>query len=201
MQKALILALRDYHGDLFSIELDVAWNAVFSEVADIMAQAMEKIDRRHVTRVNYDAEGYDKDLLIDVNGEQGVFNVHQRFYDVIFEEPWLGQFFYGKSKEALVNKQTKFMVAAFGGENLYTGDTPAFMHMHMLITEEMISLRQKVLRQAILDEGFSDSVADRWLKVDDSFTESIVKGGADECVMKCLGQMPVMAKKPNGYLG
>ena len=199
MQQALIKALKDYYGALFSNELEVAWNAVFSEVSEIMAKAMEKVDRRHIARSGYDATGYDKDLLADVGGEQGVFKVHQRFYDVIFEEPWIGQFFYGKSKEALVNKQTKFMVAAFGGENLYTGDTPAFMHMHMFVTEEMIRLRQKVLRQAILDEGFSDSVAERWLKVDDSFTESIVKTSVDECVLKCLGQMPVIAKKPPHY--
>ncbi|NOR80423.1 MAG: hypothetical protein GQ529_06260 [Methyloprofundus sp.] len=201
MQQALIKALKDYHGTSFSAELESAWNTVFFEVAEIMAQAMEKVDRRHIARSGHDATGYDKDLLSDVGGEQGVFKVHQRFYDVIFEEPWIGKFFYGKSKEALISKQTKFMVAAFGGENLYTGDTPAFMHMHMFVTDEMIKLRQKVLRQAILDEGFSDSVAERWLKVDDSFTESIVKTSVDECVLKCVGQMPVIAKKPAGYSG
>ncbi|NOQ14033.1 MAG: hypothetical protein GQ583_06070 [Methyloprofundus sp.] len=199
MQEALIKALKDYYGAAFSAELENAWNSVFFEVSEIMAQAMGKVDRRHVARTDHDATGYDNDLLADVGGVQGVLKVHQRFYDVIFEEPWIGQFFYGKSKEALVSKQTKFMVAAFGGENLYTGDTPAFMHMHMFVTEEMIRLRQKVLRQAILDEGCSDSVADRWLKVDDSFTESIVKTSVDECVLKCLGQMPVTARKPPNY--
>lgn len=199
MQQALMLALKDYYADLFTAELATAWNSVFSDVAQIMAQAMEKIDRREIGRSNYDEDGYDKDLLADVNGAQGVINVHTRFYDVMFEEPWVGQFFFGKNKEALISKQSKFMVAAFGGENLYTGDTPAFMHMHMFVTDEMIKLRQNILRQAILDEGLSESVAERWLKVDDSFTESIVKKSKDECVLKCVGQMPVTVKKPPGY--
>ena len=204
MQEALLLALKDYLGTSFTDELENAWVHVFQEVSDIMKQAMEVIDRRLIKRpdagkVDYDAKGYDADLLSEVNGEEGIFKVHHRFYDVMFDEPWLGQFFYGKSKESLVIKQTQFMVAAFGGINNYTGDTPAFVHMHMYVTDEMSDFRQKILKQAILDEGFSDSVAERWLKVDDSFRESIVKTSIDECVMKCQGQMPVKAEKPMHY--
>jgi len=197
MHHALIIALKDYFGDQFTAEHELAWNSVYFEVSKIMSQAMEKVDRRDIASDRLSHENTDniEDLLADIGGEKQVFKVHQRFYDVIFEDSWLGQFFYGKSKEALISKQTKFMIAAFGGENNYTGDTPAFMHMHMFITEEMITLRQKILRQSILDEGLSDSVANRWLKVDDSFTESIVKKSVDECVLKCRGQMPVIAKK------
>lgn len=196
MQQALILALKDYYGDRFSLELEKAWNQVFQEVAEIMKIAMQKVDQRKLERSDLDSKGYDPMLLADVNGEAGIFKVHQRFYDVIFDDPWLGQFFYGKSKEALIEKQSKFMVATFGGENNYTGDTPAFVHMHMFITDEMHDYRQKILRQAIMDEGFDESVVTRWLKVDESFRESIVKNSVDECVMKCRGQIPVVVKKP-----
>jgi len=115
----------------------------------------------------------------------------------MFDHPWLEQFFYGKSKEALIRKQTQFMVAAFGGENHYRGDTPAFIHMHMYITDEIADVRQEILKQAILDEGLSEDIAQRWLKVDGSFRRGIVKKSVDECVLKCFGQMPVVAKKPN----
>lgn len=204
MQKALLLALKDYFGTSFTKELESAWIHVFQEVSDIMKRAMEEIDKQLIKQpdeenINYDVKGYDASLLSEVKGEEGVFKVHQRFYDVIFDEPWLGKFFYGKSKESLVIKQTQFMVAAFGGVNNYMGDTPAFVHMHMYVTDEMSDIRQKILKQAILDEGFSDSVAERWLKVDDSFRESIVKTSIDECVMKCQGQMPVKADKPQHY--
>jgi hypothetical protein len=138
-------------------------------------------------------------LLNAVQGAEGIRKVHQRFYDVLFDEPWLGKFFYGKAKDVLVDKQTQFMVAAFGGESLYKGDTPAFVHMHMYITDEMSDLRQQILRQAIIAEGHSGSIADRWLKVDDSFRASIVKTSVDECVLKCVGQMPVVAQKPANY--
>ncbi len=204
MQKALMIALKEYFGDSFTDELEKAWQQIFQEVTDIMQQAMKVIDRRLIKRPDMDrkyldTQAYDADLLSDVNGEEGMLKIHQRFYDVMFDEPWLGQFFYGKSKESLIIKQTQFMVAAFGGKNNYTGDTPAFVHMHMYVTDEMSDFRQKILKQAILDEGYSDSVAERWLKVDDSFRESIVKKSVSECVMKCRGQMPIKVEKPMHY--
>ncbi len=59
------------------------------------------------------------------------------------------------------------------------GDTPAFIHMHMFITDEMADLREQILKQAILDEGLSSSIANRWLKVDESFRPGIVKKSID----------------------
>lgn len=198
-QQALLTALRSYFGANFTPEMEAAWRAVFAEVTAIMKAAMSQVDRGEVNRSSYDETTYDVDLLAEVGGEAGILKVHRRFYDAIFAEPWLGQFFAGKHEDVLAEKQTKFMVAAFGGENNYRGDTPAFVHMHMFITDEMSDLRQEILRKAILDEGFGDSIAERWLKVDDSFRKSIVKNSVDECVLKCRGQIPVTAKKPLGY--
>ncbi|BCG63083.1 MAG: hypothetical protein methR_P0774 [Methyloprofundus sp.] len=199
IEQALMLALHEYFTDEFTLELETAWHSVFQEVTDIMKQAMGQVAHQPKAERLHDMLSYDTQLLDEVQGTEGVRKVHQRFYDVLFAEPWLGKFFYGKAKDVLVDKQTQFMVAAFGGENLYKGDTPAFVHMHMYVTDEMSDLRQQVLRQAILAEGHSDSIADRWLKVDDSFRASIVKNSVDECVLKCVGQMPVVAKKPENY--
>lgn len=91
------------------------------------------------------------------------------------------------------------MTAAFNGPNNYSGDTPAFVHMHMFITDEMADIRETLLRKAILAEGLSATIADRWLAVDQSFRRAIVKKSVDECVLKCAGQMPVVAEKPTNY--
>ncbi len=197
VKQALLSALGHYLGDRFTPDLKAAWNEVFDDVAVIMKQAMAKIDRRQEPRATYDDSSYDPNLLQEIGGEEAVYRVHQRFYDVMFEHPWLGQFFFGKSKPVLITKQTQFMVAAFNGPNQYTGDTPAFIHMHMFITDEMADLREQILKQAILDEGLSSSIADRWLKVDESFRPGIVKKSIDECVLKCVGQFPVTARKPD----
>jgi hemoglobin-like flavoprotein len=196
LKQALLTALAQHLGERFTPELQAAWNGVFDDVAAVMKQAMASCDRRAEARPLYDESSYDPNLLDEIGGEETVYRVHERFYEVMFNHPWLGQFFFGKSEEVLITKQTQFMVAAFNGPNNYTGDTPAFVHMHMYITDEMADLRERILRQAILDEGLSESIADRWLKVDQSFRPAIVKKSIDECVLKCVGQVPVTAEKP-----
>ena len=196
-QKALLLALEHNAKKPLDKELKAAWQAVFSDVSAIMKTAMQQADRRDETRPK--VKPMEQPLLDELGGVEQVEKVHQRFYDVMFDHPWLEQFFYGKDKQALVTKQTQFMVAAFGGENHYKGDTPAFIHMHMYITDEIADLRQQILQQAIKDEGLSDALSQRWLAVDDSFRQGIVKKSVDECVLKCFGQMPIVAKKPDNF--
>jgi truncated hemoglobin YjbI len=193
---ALSLALHEFYKEKYTTELESAWEDVFDDVSSIMKKMMSKVNTNDIQRKMHDMSGYDSSLLKEIGGEKVVTQVHQKFYDVIFEHNWLGQFFYGKSKKALVRKQTEFMVAAFNGPNHYQGDTPAFIHMHMFITGEMIILREKILRTAIIEQGLSDSVANRWLMVDRSFKDAIVKESIDDCVMKCMGQIPITAKKP-----
>ncbi len=45
-------------------------------------------------------------LLAKIGVCDAVYVVHQGLYDVLFDEPWLEQFFYGKEKSVLVRKQT-----------------------------------------------------------------------------------------------
>ncbi len=197
-KKALMTALGEYLGDRFSVELRQAWEEVFDGVADLMKTAIP-----HTRRADVDSPsltGYDGDLLQAIGGEEVVLRIHQRFYDTIFDEPWLGKFFRGKHETTLARKQTEFMVAAFGGENRYRGDTPAFVHMHMLITLEQLEAREVILRNAICAEGLSEEIVERWIKVDRGFWPGLVKASEEECVLKCFGQYPVVAKKPDGYV-
>lgn len=200
LKQALLLALHQHLGERFNAELEAAWHDVFDDVSTIMMQAMSNIEVSQSTVINEDHSNYDASLFDEIGSEDIILRVHQRFYDAIFEEPWLEKFFYGKEKETLIRKQTQFMVAAFNGPNNYMGDTPAFVHMHMLITEEMSNVRETLLKRAILAEGLSTSIAERWLAVDRSFRPAIVKKSVDECVLKCVGQMPIVAEKPLNYV-
>ncbi|HFE32590.1 MAG TPA: hypothetical protein ENJ17_04695 [Gammaproteobacteria bacterium] len=197
-KKALMTALDEHLGDAFTAELRQSWEVVFDEVAALMQGAISEAPRADNDSVPL--TGYDADLLQAIGGEAVVLRIHQRFYDVIFEEPWLGKFFRGKHETTLARKQTEFMVAAFGGENRYRGDTPAFVHMHMLITEEQLEAREALLRDAIRAEGLSEEIVERWLRVDRGFWAGLVKASEKECVLKCFGQYPVVAKKPAGYV-
>ncbi len=200
MKQALLIALKEFLGKDYNNDLEEAWSSVFDEVAYIMVQAMRSTDNNSQQIIKKNKIiAHDPDILSKIGGKDVVFKVHQRFYDVIFNEPWLETFFLGKSKEALIKKQTQFMVAAFNGPNNYKGDTPAFVHMHLFITDEMADLRERILKAAIIAEGLSESIADQWLNVEHSFRAAIVKNSVDECVLKCQGQVPIIAKKPDNY--
>lgn len=198
-REAMLKALRIHLKDDFNDELEAAWCQVMDDILALMVPAMEGVPESEKTRKKFNQDAYDGTLLEDVGGRDVVENVHTRFYDVMFDEPWLGRFFLAKHKEALILKQTKFMVAAFGGPNEYEGDTPAFVHMHMFVTEEQADLREKILKRAIRQEGLGEDIVERWLAVDQAFRPAIVKQSVDDCVMKCIGQFPVSAEKPLGY--
>ncbi len=195
-RRALLLALADQLGDRFTAELRAAWVHTFNEIETIIINAAKQHPEWTEQAPAPPMPYRDETLIEDIGGSEVVRRVHRRLYDALFDHPWIGQFFGGKSKQALINKQTAFMVAAFGGENEYSGEPPALAHMHMLITEEMALEREKVLRRSILAEGLGHNIAERWLRVDRSFWPSINKTSIDECVTRCFGQVPLTIKKP-----
>ena len=200
---AFMAALSAVRGaELPTAERD-AWQALFDTLLPLMTRppeprdraAYEEADRRLRPGESVLAVG----MLEAVGGREAVERVHRRFYDTIFEDAWLGRFFFGKSEDALVKKQTDFMVACFGGINDYRGEPPGIAHMHMLITDEMLDLRETMLRDAILAEGLSPEIADRWIAVDATFRSAIVKRDAGQCITRCMGQVPIVVPKPAGY--
>ena len=196
-EQALMTAFQTCLKDSFTPQLEADWRLVFAEVSVLMKAMAPASDVD--TSLQSQASDVPENFLSEIGGAEKVLQVHIHFYKVMFADPWLGQFFYGKHESVLASKQTDFMVAAFGGPNHYDGDTPAFVHMHMYVTADVADFREQILRQSILACGLSAVVADIWLKVDSSFRSAIVKQELSECVMKCRGQVPVKAQKPAQY--
>ncbi|MCF6299325.1 MAG: hypothetical protein L3J01_05545 [Thiomicrorhabdus sp.] len=199
IRKALFLSLEIVLASKFDDKLRDAWEIVFDEVVSIMSGESSDEDSSEKDISVAPVAGNDNGLLAEIGGRDAVYAVHQRLYDVLFDEPWLERFFYGKEKSVLVRKQTEFMVAAFGGENHYKGDTPALVHMHMMITEEQLNSRETALYHAMKDEGISDDLIVRWLQVDRGFWPGLIKQSVNECVLKCIGQRAIIIEKPLGY--
>ncbi|HEY0719897.1 MAG TPA: globin domain-containing protein [Gammaproteobacteria bacterium] len=199
-REAMLDALAAGLGAEFTSELRSAWEKVLDAMIDVMEEAAES---QSSAPVAVDASGgpvlIDAGLLQAIGGREVIERVHRRFYTTIFEDEWLGRFFWGKSRESLVKKQTDFMTACFGGENHYEGETPAIAHMHMFITDEAADYREHLLRQAIIAEGISEAIADRWMAVESAFRKAVIKKDISECVVRCVGQRPVKAPKPEGF--
>jgi hemoglobin len=185
---------------------ETAWRALLDGVIGLMLQGASagRLPGDAAAALAADAERTagalaDPGLLEALGGYDAIYRIHLRFYQMMFEEPWLERFFLGKHETVLARKQTDFLVACLGGPQEYRGETPAIAHLHMFITEEMLDVRESLLRQAMAEAGVEAALQVRWLRIDNAFRAAVAKRSPDECVMRCVGQVPIVAKKPADY--
>lgn len=196
MNKALIESLSSVMNDKFNSYKE-AWEMTYFEVSELLKKGSLTKDKNNpIIRV----KNLNPNFIEEIGGIDVITRVHKKFYDDIFEEPWLGKFFDGKDKKSLVKRQTEFMLMSFGGNSEYHGETPSLAHMHMYLTEEMILTREILLKNAILSEGISEEICNKWIEVDHFFGVGLIKKSINECVLKCFGQAPIIAEKPLNYI-
>jgi len=99
--------------------------------------------------------------------------VHTRFYDKIYAHPWLKQFFEGHDQAAIELRQTQFMAEKFGADLRYPGQELELAHRRMYIPEELLKLRQSILRKSLEEEHVPEDLIKRWLKIDHAFWSKI----------------------------
>ncbi len=117
----------------------------------------------------------------EIGGIDVIKKVHKIFYDKIYAHPWIGQFFAGIDQAVIESQQTDFMGQNFGGEVYYLGKLPNAAHKHMLITEELFTLRTKLLRESLEEAQLKPEHIEKWLKIDSAFKNGIVKKSITEC--------------------
>jgi truncated hemoglobin YjbI len=118
-----------------------------------------------------------KQTLFDaVGGLATLQKVHKIFYDKVYADPWIGQFFAGHDQVAIENRQTSFMAEKMGGDVVYMGKEMEMVHEAMYITEELFQLRRALLDESLQEAGLSEELRERWLRIDGAFMKKIVKG-------------------------
>jgi hemoglobin len=132
-----------------------------------------------------------------MGGREAVTKVTQSFYDKIYADPWLSQFFSGIPRHHIESQQVDFMQAALGGHNQYGGKTPPSAHKHINITEEVFSARQAFLMAAFKDSDASPDLIERWLKIEDTFKRKVVKASIEDCEMRYSTEGIRDFKNPN----
>lgn len=131
-----------------------------------------------------------------VGGKPTLEKVHKIFYDMLYAHPWLGQYFKGTPQNIIEAQQTDFMTSAMGGHEVYSGKSPGHAHRHMYITEEMFSLRQSVLKQALEKANVPNEFATKWLRIDGAFRSGLVKKSFAECEKRYATDQILNFKNP-----
>ncbi len=119
-------------------------------------------------------------LFEAIGGLPAMEHVHTVFYDKVYAHPWLGQFFEGHDQKIIELRQTQFMAEKMGSKTVYPGRELDVSHMRMYITEELLVLRQGLLREAIEEESIAPDLVKRWLKIDHAFWSKIKKASLEE---------------------
>jgi len=124
--------------------------------------------------MNQAADKPAKQTLFDrLGGLPTLDAVHKRFYDKIYLHPWLKQFFEGHEQAAIELRQTQFMAEKFGADITYPGMALELAHRRMYIPEELLKLRQSLLRESLEEEQVPEALIVRWLKIDQAFWKDI----------------------------
>ena len=141
-----------------------------------------------------------KQSLFDAIGGLSVMErVHTCFYDKVYAHPWLGSFFEGHDQKAIELRQTQFMAEKMGAKDPYPGRDLPLAHRRMYITEELLSVRQGLLREALEEEGLDESLIVRWLKIDRAFWGKIKNNSLDDFhKVDFKYEQPLIIDKPEG---
>lgn len=114
-----------------------------------------------------------------VGGRPTLDRVHKRFYDKVFEHPWMGQYFAHVEQEVIEMLQSDFMTGQFDGGQVFCGRPPARAHMHLAITAELFDLRHELLKESLIEEDVSEEHRAYWLEADMKFKPMMVRARED----------------------
>lgn len=131
-----------------------------------------------------------------MGGRAAIERVTFAFYERIYNDPWLMQFFDDIPRDHIESQQNDFMQTALGGPNRYSGKTPPSAHQHIYITQEIYDAREAHLIAAFKECGTSELMVEKWLKVDETFQGRVVKKSKDECVMRYPSEGIIDIPKP-----
>lgn len=104
--------------------------------------------------------------------------VLEDFYDQVYEDERLAPFFQHVTKERLVEKQYSFMHQLFTGKKVYFGNRPRNIHHWMVISDDLMDHRRRILDAAMLRHGVTDEQRHVWHAYEENYRPDIVKDEA-----------------------
>ncbi len=115
------------------------------------------------------------------------------FYTGVFKDDKLSGFFANSSRQRASEKQYLFMRQLFTGDKVFFGDRPKNAHHWMVISNELFDYRESLMKKYLKKHGLAEHLIERWLSIDESFRNDIVKNKAFAKIFNGV-EMPL-----NGY--
>ncbi|MEW4981901.1 MAG: group 1 truncated hemoglobin [Cycloclasticus sp.] len=138
----------------------------------------------------------DKTLFKRIGGLETLQKVHRIFYDKAYSHEWLKLYFTDKPQTLLEDQQTDFMAQLIGGPKRYAGKTPRMAHQHIHITEDLFTLRQRLLKESLEEFGLAEHLLKEWLMADTALKRAITKDSVEQCTQAYPNQEILSFPKP-----
>ena len=135
----------------------------------------------------------------DLGGRAMLEKVAKIFYDKVYEDAWIGQYFKDVDQEVIEEQQVDFMSMALGGPKVYLGKLPVPAHKHMMINDEIFVLREQLLDEAFIEAKACQELIVRWRKIDEAFKAKIVKTSIKDCEKRFNTDVFMDFPKPFNY--
>jgi hemoglobin len=122
-----------------------------------------------------------KSLYARFGGRSFLERLNSVFYDKVYADLWLSQFFAGVDQKHIENQQSDFLAQLTGGPKQFSGRMPQGAHMHVMITEELFMLRHEMLHESLNELGLPEKEKAEFLKIDMAFIKILTKKSISEC--------------------
>ena len=108
--------------------------------------------------------------------------ISEKFYEMVYEDPWFSKIFRNVDQKVITSQQADFMIGNLGGPKKFGGRMPKDAHPQIWIDEHIWQYREKLLLEAFDKVNAPKELQARWLKIDEAFKQVIInKGDKSEC--------------------
>ncbi len=138
-----------------------------------------------------------KPLFDRFGGRPFLDRLHKLFYDKVYADPWMSNFFAGIPQEHIENQQSDFIAQLTGGPKRFYGRMPVDAHVHIMVTEELFNHRHELLKDSLVEIGTPAQELSELLKIDLAFKRVLVKQNLDECKRRYTMDEILVFPNPN----
>src|SRR5262245_60109878 len=123
----------------------------------------------------------DRTLFEELGGEPRLRAIIDRFVDRNFEDPMIGFFFEGVSRERLKQKEYEFAAQHLGAPIAYTGRPIAEAHGRHPIMGGQFMRRLQILKETLSEFDVPPRVRDHWLAHTEALRPLVTRDQQSRC--------------------
>ena len=118
-----------------------------------------------------------KPSVYQLLGKEKITQIITEFYQLAFQDPIIGHFFFRKDHAQLLRGQLAFTLALLGSKDCYRGPDVATIHSKLTIRPPHFNRRQQLLKELLEKHAVKKEIRSHWLRLEERLRPLILNGG------------------------